>query len=392
MTEDHTPSRRSVLKATGGAFAAAVGTSGLAAAAPDSRVEVNVGFSPGGDLGAAKSAADSVVRELSNLDVVTVRLPKRAATALQQRADVDFVEENGRMHAFAQTLPWGIERVNADDAHACGYTGAGADIAIIDTGIDDDHPDDEHRLGSGAAFVNCGTGGTFGNCAFSGNSNACNQPWSDDNDHGTHCAGIAAAVGVSDTDGVIGVAPGATLHAVKVLDCVGRGTFSDIAAGIDHVATRGWDVGSMSFGASSSSSTIDRAITNATSAGVTLVAAAGNSGPCTSCVAYPARHPDVVAVSASNTNNDLASFSSQGPNVDIMAPGVDIFSTVPAGYDTFSGTSMACPHVAGAAAILAAHGLSRSTIVARLLSTARGVGLPPEEQGAGLLDVKAAVT
>ncbi len=387
--ESSNVSRRNVLKGTGGAFAAAAGSSGLAAAAPDQMVEVNVGFEEGGDVGAARSAADSVVRELGDIDVVTIRVPKRAATALQQRADVEFVEENGTMHAFDQTLPWGIDRTDADVSADAGFTGGGADVAIIDTGIDDDHPDLRANLGSGHDEVTCGTGGFFGNCAFSGNNNACNQPWSDDNDHGTHCAGIAAAV---DNDShVVGVGPDITLHAVKVLDCAGSGTFSDIAAGINHVANQEWDVGSMSLGASSGSSTVDRAITNATNAGVTLVAAAGNSGPCTNCVGYPARHPDVVAVSASNCSDGLASFSSQGPEVDIIAPGASILSTVPSGTATFSGTSMACPHVAGAAGVLAAQGLSRSQIITRLTSTAEGLGLAPEEQGAGLLDVAAAV-
>ncbi len=394
-------SRRNVLKGTGGAFAAAAGSSGLAAAAPDDVVEVNIGFDrtgggPGGvrtSAGAeaaaeARGRADEVVREFDTLDIMTLRLPKRAATALEQRAGVRYVEENGTMQAFAQTQPWGVDRVDADVAAAAGNTGGGADVAIIDTGIDDDHVSGDHLLGSGHAEVSCGSGGFFG-CFFSGNSNACNETWSDDNDHGTHCAGIAAAA--NNTEGVVGVGPDITLHAVKVLDCAGSGTFSDIAAGINHVANQEWDVGSMSLGASSGSSTVDRAITNATNAGVTLVAAAGNSGPCTNCVGYPARHPDVVAVSASNCSDGLANFSSQGPEVDIIAPGASVLSTVPSGTATFSGTSMACPHVAGAAGVLAAQGQSRSQIISTLTGSAEDLGLGSNLQGAGLLDVAAAV-
>ncbi|WP_135827038.1 S8 family peptidase [Halorussus ruber] len=380
-------SRRNVLKGVGASVATAAG-SGLAAAEPGDEVEVNVGFSSTRGRNAAVDKASEVVREFNSLDIVTAKMPAKAAKGLENNPNVRYVEENGEMHALAQTLPWGVDRVDAEVAHANGETGAGADIAIIDTGIDDDHPDLQANLGEGKAFVSCGNGGYFGGCSFSGNSNSCNVSWSDDNDHGTHCAGIAD--GVNNSEGVVGVSTEATLHAVKVLDCAGSGSMSDIAAGIEYVANQGWDVASMSLGGSSSSALKD-AVQYASDKGVFLVAAAGNDGSCTDCVGYPAAYSEVMAVSSTDSSDNLSDFSSQGPEVEIAAPGTDIYSTVPSGYDTFSGTSMACPHVAGAAGQLMANGNTASETRSQLKSTAEDIGLGSNESGSGLLDAAAAL-
>nr|WP_309221794.1 S8 family peptidase [Halorussus sp. MSC15.2] len=366
-------SRRKVLQTAGGSLAA-LGATGFAAAKPDDTVEINVGFKSDKGRQKALAAANDVVREFNSLDVVTIRVPKRAATALDASPNVRYVEENGTMHALAQSLPWGVNRVDADRTAA---DGSGADVAIIDTGIDGNHPDLEANLGAGAAFTSCSSW-----------SAECTYNWGDDNGHGTHCAGIAG--GVDNNQGVVGVAPGVTLHAVKVLGSNGGGRYSDIAAGIEYVADQGWDVGSLSLGGSASS-TIRDAVRYADSRGVTLVAAAGNSGPCTDCVGYPAAYPETIAVSSTNSNDGLSNFSSTGPEVDIAAPGSDIYSTyVGGGYDTLSGTSMACPHVAGAAGILRAQGYSNAAAKDRLLSTAEDIGLSSNEQGNGLLDVERA--
>ncbi|WP_323192828.1 S8 family peptidase [Halostella sp. PRR32] len=368
-------SRRSVLKKSTGALAV-VGVSGLASADPDDFVEVNVGFA--GDSGhqAAHNAADSVEREFA-FDAMTIRIPARAAKALENRPDVRYVEVNGEWEAFSQTTPWGIDRVDADVAHANGETGAGADIAIIDTGIDSDHPDLQANLGEGKAFVKC-----------RGNPRMCRQPWDDDNDHGTHCAGIADAL--NNDEGVVGVSTEATLHAAKVLDKNGSGSYSDIAAAIEWTADQGYDVGSMSLGGSASS-TVRDACQYATDRGVLLVAAAGNDGPCTDCVGYPAGYDTVVAVSATSEDDSLANFSSTGAEVELAAPGEDVYSSIPGGYDTFSGTSMACPHVAGAGGQLMANGYTNDEARQRLRDTAEDIGLGDNEQGAGLLDVAAAL-
>src|SRR6056297_2549999 len=177
LGNDNGMSRRSVLKAAGASVATAAG-SGLAAAKPDDTVEVNVGFKSEAGRQKALDAASETVRQFSSLDIVTAKMPKKAATGLEQNPNIRYVEENGTMEALAETLPWGIDRVDAEVAHNNGEKGSGVDIAIIDTGIDDDHPDLTDKLGSGEAFVNCGNGGYFGNCGWSGNSNSCNYTWS----------------------------------------------------------------------------------------------------------------------------------------------------------------------------------------------------------------------
>jgi subtilisin len=369
-------SRRNVLKATGGA-AAAFGAAGLASAAPGDTVRVNVGYSAESGRQAALSKADSVVHDF-NFDALTLRLPARAADALDARPDVRYVETDGRAHALAQTEPWGIERVDADVAHRNGETGSGADIAIIDTGIDSDHPDLQANIGAGKAYVSC-----------RGGPRDCRYAWDDDHDHGTHCAGIADAL--NNTEGVVGVSTEATLHAVKVLDNSGSGYWSDIAAGVEYVADQGWDVGSLSLGGSSGSQAVKDAGVYATDRGVLLVAAAGNDGPCTDCVGYPAAYAEYMAVSSTDSSDNLSGFSSQGPEVEIAAPGTDIYSSVIGGYDTFSGTSMACPHVSGTGGQLMANGKSNTQARDTIKSSAENIGLTSNEGGAGLLDTAAAL-
>lgn len=398
-----TPTRREVLRGVTGGTLGAVGLAGVtidrAAGQPQRRV---VGTASKQARQKAKRSADSVHRELdfgSIGSAVAGVYPDGRLDALRRRSDVKYVEADGMMHAIghdgsiqaaggnrgppgggggdaSETLPWGIDRVDADVAHTNGKTGSGTDIAIIDTGIDDDHPDLQANVGAGTAYVQC-------------RGQNCNQPWSDDNDHGTHCAGIAAAV--DNSQGVIGVAPDATLHAVKVLDRRGSGSFSDIAAGIKYTAQQGWDVASMSLGASSGSQTVKDACRYAYENGVLLVAAAGNAGPCSDCVGYPAAYPTVIAVSATAKTDSLAEFSSIGSEVELAAPGGVIPSTIIGDYDTLSGTSMACPHVAGAAGQLMATGDANTTARKRFRRTAEDIGLPATEAGAGLLDTAAAL-
>ncbi len=403
--------RRALLRATGGTLAVGLGSGIVTGGAParDGFVQVNVGYSDVRGRAAARGAARSVDREFA-FDALTLTVPQQAVAGLSKNPHVRYVEENGVWHAIpnrpgaakppggcepwpeckdgddgsdggggdppSQTLPWGIDRVDAEVAHANGDTGAGSHVAIIDSGIDANHPD-LPNVGAGRAFVNC----RGGDCLTS---------WDDDNDHGTHCAGIAAAA--DNTEGVVGVAPGATLHAVKVLDKRGSGSWSDVAAGIQYVADQGWDVGSLSLGGSFDSQLVRDAVTYAVNAGVLLVAAAGNDGPCSGCVGYPAAYDGVMAVGSTTQTDTLSYFSSTGSEVEIAAPGSAIYSTVPGGsYDTFSGTSMACPHVSGAGAQLMAGGLSAEQARAALTSTAEDIGLAGSEGGAGLLDVAAAL-
>jgi subtilisin len=269
---------------------------------------------------------------------------------IQRDPRVSFAEKDQRVFASAQALPTGVNRVDGDLSSTKSGNGQGtvnADIAILDTGVDLDHPD-----------LNIFKQRTF----VSGTSSA-----DDDNGHGTHVAGTAAAN--DNSVGVVGTAPGAKIWAVKVLDSTGSGFISDIIAAIDYLTENSEevDVGNMSFGCECESSALDTAINNSVAKGITYVAAAGNSGSDASTFS-PANNPNVIAVSAivdtdgkcggdgrSTTAGDddsFADFSNFGSTIDIAAPGVLIESTYLDGsYTTLSGTSMAAPHVAGAATL-----------------------------------------
>lgn len=363
--------RRNALKLAGSALAG-VGIVGRAGALSTETVRVNVGYSTKSGRQAAQTLAVEVVHRF-HFDALTILAPQDALDALAGRDDIRYVEEDSRMEAIAQTLPWGIDRVDAEVAHENGETGAGADLAIIDTGIDSTHPDLQANLGEGKAFV-AGTG---------------HPVWQDDNGHGTHVAGTADAV--NNSQGVVGVSTEATLHAVKVLTGVGIGFTSDVAKGIEYTADQGWDVGNLSLGGGDSKLLRD-AVEYAYARGVLLVAAAGNEGECTDCVAYPAAYPECIAVSATARDDSLAGFSSTGPEVELAAPGEDIYSTFLGGsYATLSGTSMASPHVAGAGGQLMANGYTNTEAREQLNRTAEDIGLASSEQGNGLVDVAAAL-
>jgi thermitase len=204
-------------------------------------------------------------------------------------------------------------------------------VAIVDTGILLTHSDLQAKLVPGRGFV--------------GNSNG-----NDDNGHGTHCAGIAAAV-TNNSLGIAGVGWNVRLMPVKVLSSSGSGSTSAIANGIRWAADNGAKVISLSLGGPSNDSTMRSATDYAWSRNVVIVAAAGNSG--TTQIFYPAGFPNVISVAATNSADNRASFSTYGSWVDVAAPGDSIISTyLSNGYSTLSGTSMACPHVAGLAGLL----------------------------------------
>jgi subtilisin len=270
--------------------------------------------------------------------------------------------------AAGELLPTGVARADAELNENVDASNVG--IAIIDTGISRGHPD--LNFAGGVSYV------------------PGNKTGEDDNGHGSHCAGIAAAKinGV----GVRGVAPNARLFAVKVLNRDGSGRWSAIISGIDWVtkyaSSKGISVANMSLGGQGSSPAMDTAIANSVASGVTYVVAAGNSGADASSFT-PANHRDVICVSALadsdgqpghlgaatgyGADDTLASFSNYGSVVDIAAPGVNIYSTyMSGGYATLSGTSMASPHVAGAAALYKATnpGATPAQVKAGLLGAA----------------------
>ncbi len=229
-----------------------------------------------------------------------------------------------------QTLPWGINRIDAELVWPSGNNADPVRVAIVDTGISATHPDLAANIKGGYNAINT------------------TKSWNDDNGHGSHVAGIVAAL--NNSIGVIGVGPAVDLLAVKVLSRSGSGFTSDVIEGIQWAMNNNAQVINLSLGSSSGSQAMHDAIIAAYNAGVVIVAAAGNSG---AAVGFPAAYPETIAVSATDSNNLLASFSSRGPEIDLAAPGVSILSTYKGtGYATLSGTSMAAPHVTGAVALV----------------------------------------
>lgn len=228
-----------------------------------------------------------------------------------------------------QETPYGITRVNG------GVTYSGSNVAwIIDSGIDLDHPDLNVDASRG---FNAFTSGRDGKSLDDGNG------------HGTHVAGTVAAI--DNNFGVIGVAAGATVIPVKVLDSRGSGSYSGVIAGVDHVGANGsnGDVANMSLGGPTSQA-LDDAVLAASSNGIKFALAAGNSSTDANS-SSPARvnGSNIVTISAMNSSDNWASFSNYGnPPVDYAAPGVSVNSTWKnGGYNSISGTSMAAPHAAG---------------------------------------------
>ena len=256
---------------------------------------------------------------------------------------------------------WDMAKIQA----ALGWAAAGSlapvTVAVIDTGVDLSHPD----LAGRVVGPNTNTIGAVSGCSTPASG------VQDDNGHGTHVAGIIAAV-PNNGIGIAGTAPNARLMIVKALDCTGTGTTDTVAEGIDWAAAHGARVISMSLADNcgvGEDPTLASAIASAAAQGIALVAAAGNEG--CSEKTYPAADSHVVAVGASTQSDTRASFSNYGSWVDLYAPGVSIWSTYPGGsYRQMSGTSMAAPHVSGAIAVLMGMGRSAAQAENMVISSA----------------------
>ena len=280
---------------------------------------------------------------------------------------------------------WHLKRVGAEKAweYTCGQ---GVTVAVIDTGIAcfDDGP---FSRGTDLSGTRCGGGWNF----VDDNARA-----ADDHGHGTHVAGTIAQT-TNNGMGTAGLAYCATLMPIKVLSRQGFGSTANVAEGIRYAADEGAQVINMSLGGPIKSQILEDAVNHALAKGVVIVAAAGNSGR---SVGYPAAYPGVIAVSATDDKDNIARFSSRGPQVVIGAPGVAVTQqTVCNGgkdkcevFGTFNGTSMASPHVAGVAAMVESLGVTDPAAVRDALeSTAR----PKEGKnlyGAGILDGGAAAS
>jgi len=287
--------------------------------------------------------------------IVSAQLTQGEVQALREDGNVATIEDDAPCHAtgfgpypylriqeidcpVAEEIPPNITQVKADQAWSVS-TGAGIKVAVLDTGIDSSHPDLTANYKGG---VSCVTGNT--------------SPM-DDQGHGTHCAGIIAAA--RNGRGLVGVAPDASLYAVKILDSHGNGRFSWAIAGIEWCINNGINIASMSLGCESAPTALQLICDRAWSQyGILIVAGAGNQSdgepvpPQESNVEYPARYANVIGVSSIDSASVIAPNSARGPEVKLCAPGVDIKSTVLDGKCGIqSGTSVACPHVTGVAAL-----------------------------------------
>jgi subtilisin family serine protease len=279
-------------------------------------------------------------------------IPPGRLRAIAADPRVDYIEPDGVIQAIAQEIPTGVDRIEADESSTIAGNGSGSvgvKVAVLDTGIQSSHPD-----------LNVVGGRNFsGGPAYN---------YNDVNGHGTHVAGI---IGARDNNtGVVGVAPGAPLYAVKVLSNSGYGTWSGFCKGVDWVCQQGIKVANASLSGGYSQAANDCVAKAVNRYGVCFAVAAGNEGA-DACSSSPASCPEALTVGAladldgQPGGDSLASFSNYGSCVDILAPGVSIKSTWKSGgYASLSGTSMASPHVAGAAALyLATHPGSTPTVL-----------------------------
>jgi subtilisin family serine protease len=375
---------------------------------------------------------------LEELGVVRLRLREglsleRALELYRRMPGVRYAEPNYRVKA--ELVPndplyaaqrWYYNLTEAPQAWDVEQGKPSVIVAVLDSGVDVTHPDlRDHIWRNPGEGVPNGVDDDGNGCVD--DVQGCNfvdpsaadpscgsQPVppsnrvTDDSGHGTFVAGIIGAIGNNGV-GVIGVAPGVTLLPVKVLDCTGAGTTADAAAGILYAARMGAQVINLSFGGVEVSRTLQEAVVTATGTfGAVIVAASGNQG--TQGITYPARYQQVIAVGASDRNSpdDRASFSNWGLGVDVVAPGVDLVSTVPQAlcdghwfcpggqpYSVASGTSFAAAQVAGLAALIRSHSPALTTNEIRFVIRATALPLPddgtPGWDGAGRIRMRRAL-
>ncbi|PSM00701.1 minor protease Epr [Bacillus subtilis] len=285
-----------------------------------------------------------VEQQYKHLPAVAVTADQETVKELKQDPDILYVENNVSFTAADSTdfkvlsdgtdtsdnfEQWNLEPIQVRQAWKAGLTGKNIKIAVIDSGIS---PHDDLSIAGGYSAVSY------------------TSSYKDDNGHGTHVAGIIGAK--HNGYGIDGIAPEAQIYAVKALDQNGSGDLQSLLQGIDWSIANGMDIVNMSLGTTSDSKILHDAVDKAYEQGVLLVAASGNDGN-GKPVNYPAAYSSVVAVSATNEKNQLASFSTTGDEVEFSAPGTNLTSTyLNQYYATGSGTSQATPHAAAMFALL----------------------------------------
>lgn len=343
------------------------------------RVDVIIGFDrhpESADEAQVRDEGGVVKRRYHLVNAIAANIPASRVQSLESKPRVSSVYRDVKVFAVDGELDaaWGVKRIGSGLVHEAGNTGLDVKVAVIDSGIDYRHLDLDANYAGGYDFVN--------NDA---------DPM-DDNGHGTHVAGTIA--GEDNGTGVVGVAPGAKLYALKVLNASGSGSYSNVIAALEWAVDHAVQITNNSYGSSGDPGSLTHsAFDNASAAGILNVAAAGNSGTCGGSgdnVIFPARWESLMAVAATDSTDARACFSSTGPTVEIAAPGVSVNSTWPGGgYAVRSGTSMATPHVAGTAALVIGAGTTGvSALRQRLQETANDLGAAGRDSfyGYGLVD------
>ncbi len=341
----------------------------------------------------------------NTLPIAVMEVPIGAITEIQELPGVSYVfldryesfvsEWEVDLNGDFQAQTYGSEAiVGARDVQDLGYDGTGISIAIVDTGIDKNHPDlddldnnpatNDPKVIAEASFVDFDNDGV---------NDTGPEDWYG---HGTHVAGIAAANGL-----LVGMAPGASLMNARVLDNNGGAEWSWIMKGIDWSATQGADIISMSLGGFFGDviPMMNSAADAAYESGSLVVVSAGNSGSEDGTISSPGMSSRALTVGATDIYNDVIGFSSRGPSItgivdpDIVAPGVDIFSTFPnGGYGVASGTSMSAPAISGIAALLMeATSENNDAVRAAMMATADDLGREVNTQGSGQVNALAAL-
>lgn len=301
--------------------------------------------------------------------------------ALTDRNEIEYIWLDEEIHTC---LDQSVPHIGVPPIWNAGYRGSGIKVAVVDTGIDPNHPDFQGRIAAGASFV----GGS----------------WADENGHGTHVAGILAGSGSALGGKYRGVAPEALLYIARSLDKNGGGSMSTVMAGVEWAVEQGVQVINLSLGGAGSSDGSDALSMTCNAAvarGIVVCVAAGNAGPGSRTVGSPGAAADVITVGATDRADGIARFSSRGPTADgrvkpdICFPGTDIVAPRAAGtsmgrplsdlYTAASGTSMATPHASGLAALLlqAKPGLTPQQVKKALMDTALNLGQDANAQGAG---------
>ena len=323
----------------------------------------------------------------SRVQVVGVTPGQEQATVdlLDQDPRVEFAEPDYAVHALVTPndpyfhIQRGLSKIQAPEAWEAATGSSEIIIAIVDTGVDLSHPDLNDKIVSGWDFVNDDSSAR------------------DDHGHGTHVAGIAAAE-TNNALGVAGLSWGAQIMPIKVLDQSGDGYYSDVANGVRYACNHGAKIINLSLGGDNPSQALREALVDVLQQGCLVMAAAGNSGQ--DSLDYPARYAETIAVAATDQNDGRASFSDYGPEIDLAAPGVGIYSTVWAPpnqhtYEYKSGTSMSTAYVSGLAALIWSCGpqLDNTEVRGIMASTATDLGSVGWDSyfGYGRIDAAAAI-